>query len=59
MAVISRNPIKSKYYEVLIEHGVKLYDTLEKCLKENEIQLVLITTPPHIHYSEIMNGLMI
>lgn len=56
-SVVSRNPEKSRYYTMLMEHGVKLYASLEECLKEREIQLVLITTPVHIHYSEVMTAL--
>lgn len=56
-AVVSRNAKKSGYYEELVHRNVKLYSDLENCLKENEIQLVLVTTPMHIHYKEVMTSL--
>jgi predicted dehydrogenase len=57
VAVVSGNPEKSKYYNALLEHGVKMYQTIDDCLNENKVDLAIITTPMHIHYREVVCAL--
>jgi predicted dehydrogenase len=53
VAVVSSNPKKSQYYNVLVERGVKMYTDLQASFEENDIDLAIITTPMHIHFKEV------
>ncbi|KHD36660.1 hypothetical protein NL50_09050 [Clostridium acetobutylicum] len=57
IAVISSNPKKSEHYSSLLKHGVKIYSNIEACLKENKVDLAIITTPMHVHYKEVICAL--
>lgn len=57
VAVVSRNPKKSQYYDAMLAKNVKIYDTIESCLAENKVDLAIISTPMHIHYREIVCAL--
>ena len=57
-AVVSQNPTKSPYYKDLTSKGIHIYNTLEQCLMAQRIDLVIISTPMHIHYDEIRCALM-
>lgn len=56
-AVVSRNPKKSMYYDVLKEKQVHFYSSLEECLQREKVHMAIITTPMHIHYKEVMCAL--
>ncbi len=57
VAVVSGNPKKSGYYKELLEHDVKIYDTIESCLNGNKADLAIIATPAHVHHKEIISAL--
>lgn len=57
VAVISRDATKSSYYEELKKNHVSFYTSLEEALNEQDVHLVMITTPMHIHYKEVMTAL--
>lgn len=56
-AVVSRNPEKSEYFERIRQAGVSIYTDLASCLEQEEVQLVIIATPMHIHAQEAMLAL--
>lgn len=56
-AVVSRNPVKSPHYERLKEMQVHFYDVLETCLERENPDMVIITTPMHLHFEEVMCAL--
>jgi len=56
-AVVSKNPEKSPYYGMLKKNQVHFYDALEECLKTEELDMAIITTPMHIHFREVMCAL--
>lgn len=57
IAVVSRNPKKSQYYEYLRVNQVRFYDCLENCLLSERADIVIITTPMHVHFKEVMCAL--
>lgn len=57
VAVISRNPKSSIYYQKLLEKKVTFYSDIETCLENEHVDLAIITTPMHIHQREVMAAL--
>jgi len=57
MAVVSRDPKKSPYYECLQKNQVHFYDSLENCLEAENMDMAIITTPMHVHFREVMCAL--
>ena len=54
IAVISGSPQKSPYYEELLSREISVYPTIESCLEQKIPDMVIICTPAHIHYREVM-----
>lgn len=57
VAVISRNPKSSIYYQKLLEKKVNFYTDIATCLENECVDLAIITTPMHIHQREVMAAL--
>ncbi|MBN2222553.1 MAG: Gfo/Idh/MocA family oxidoreductase, partial [Vallitaleaceae bacterium] len=53
VAVVSQHPEKSPLYSKLKAKGIRIYPSLESCLNFEDLDLILITTPMHIHEKEV------
>ena len=56
-AVITRRVEQNKHYDTLQTLGIGIYPSLKEALNHTVLDLVIIATPMHIHYQDVVQAL--
>jgi predicted dehydrogenase len=57
VGVISQSPDKSKLYPELLQNQINIYKNLEEALSAEQVEVVIVATPTHIHGKEVKTAL--